>query len=59
MPIKVGCKGFVGKLLHRALVYWASQEKYGAELSRISLEQLKKASRWLWGESPWGQANAT
>lgn len=57
MPIEVGCRGFVGRSLHKA---FTAMGIVGTTRSRAIKNITEKASRWLWIRrgAPWGQASA-
>ena len=59
MPIEVGCRGFVGQFFHRALGVLGITGGVKSRTIKNFTEAAEKALRWLWKESPWGQANAT
>ena len=61
MPIKVGCRGFVGHSVHRALGVLGITGGVRSRANKNITEAAEKASRWLWiqREGSWGQANAT
>ena len=54
MPIEVGCKG--RQLLHRALGVMGITGGVRSRAIKDITEAAEKALRWLWRESPWGQA---
>lgn len=61
MPIEVGCRGFVGHSLHKALSTLGITGGARSRAIKNITEAAEKASRWLWIRrgGPWGQANAT
>lgn len=61
IPIEVGCRGFAGQSLCKALSALGINGVARRGAVKNTTEAAEKASRWLWirREGPWGGANAT
>lgn len=61
MPIEVGCRGFAGQSLYKALSALGINGVARRRAIKNTTEAAEKASRWLWIRrgGPWGGANAT
>ncbi|RXN04565.1 reverse transcriptase [Labeo rohita] len=61
MPIEVGCRGFVGRSLHKAFTALGIAGTTRSRAIKNTTDAAEKALRWLWIRrgAPWGQASAT